>query len=64
MGKLADLCIVPAPPQIDDVGYPEGAQFLGVLPGPYRATERQPPAYEKDLQPYRLPPSVRTGLGV
>ena len=38
--KPSHLCAVPAPSEIDDVGYPERAKFFGVLPGPYRATER------------------------
>jgi hypothetical protein len=40
MGKLAHLRVALAPPQIDDLGYPEGAKSFDVVPGLYRATER------------------------
>jgi hypothetical protein len=57
--ELADLGVVLAPSQIDDVGYPQGLKLLGLAPGRYRATECQPLVNEKDLHLNRLPPSDR-----
>jgi hypothetical protein len=64
VGKLADPSVVLAPPQIDDVGYPEGAKSFGVDLGLYRATERQPLADENYFQLNCPSPSEKAGLGV
>ena len=64
VGKLPDLGVVLTPPQIDDVGYPEGPEFLDVPPGRYGATKCQSLGDEKRFQPCRLSSSVRSDLDV
>ena len=38
--ELADLGVILTPPEIDDVGYPQGPKLLGVAPRHYGASER------------------------
>ena len=38
--ELANLRVVLAPSQVDDVRYTKGAKLFGVVPGSNRATER------------------------
>jgi hypothetical protein len=52
--ELADLRVVLAPAQIDDVGYAEGSKLLYVGLGFYCASEREPFAHEERL--HRLGP--------
>jgi hypothetical protein len=40
MFELADVGVVAAPTQINDMRYPEGSKFFGVSPGGYRTSER------------------------
>ena len=47
--ELAHLCVVLAPPQVDDVGYAEGLQLLCVGLGLDRASKREPLAHEEGL---------------
>lgn len=61
MFELANLRVVPAPAQVDDVRYAEGAEFIGMVPGSNRATERQ--SLTDEIDPQREPLSI-PGLAV
>ena len=54
VSELADLGVVLAPPQVDDVGYAEGLQLLHMGLGLNCASEREPFAHEESL--HRLGP--------
>jgi len=47
--ELADLGIVLAPPQVDDVGDAQGAEALDVAPACNGAAKRQPAINKEDL---------------
>lgn len=62
MGELADLGVVLAPPQVDDVGDAEGPKLFDVLPTCDSASECQPLSHEKRFHRARPLPLFRVGL--
>ena len=59
MFELANLRVVSAPAEVDNMRYPEGAEFFSVVPGSDCATEREPPIDE--VHPQSEPPFRPTG---